>query len=92
MRLRLGPIAIHVAVKPLQGAGTKSHYDGAEGKQSDAAFKRKLLEDWIRVPGEISARLAGCVKQYDKPSIIREATFDPEPISKGNGAGQAEGG
>ena len=54
MRLRMGPITIHAAVEPLQGAGTQSHHGGTEGKQSDAAFKRKLLEDWIRVPGEIS--------------------------------------
>ena len=86
-----GAVAIDPAVQVLEGRRAQRHDNGTEDKQSNAAFKRNLLEDWIGIPVP-SANWPPYESTGHLPSIVLEALFNPNPVSDGNNAGQAEGG
>lgn len=45
-------VAVNPTIQMLEGYGTACHNDGTENEEAKTAFKRHLVEDGIRVPGE----------------------------------------
>lgn len=50
--LSSGTVAVDPAIQMLQSRGAQCHNHGTEDKESNAAFKRHLLKNRIRIPGE----------------------------------------
>lgn len=72
----------------LERRSTQRHDDGTQHKQSNAALKRYLVENGVRIPARVSIELRfGCIQH--SPSIVLEAFFNPKPVPKSNGARQA---